>query len=46
MNAKERLVAFRSEYPTIENFIPQSYFSSNLRITNMPLSRLRNELST
>ena len=46
MNAKERLVAFRSEYPALENLIPHSYISSYLGITNVSLSRLRKELST
>jgi len=45
-NAKERLLNFRSQYPSLENQIPHSYISSFLGITNVSLSRLRKELAS
>lgn len=45
LNAKDRLVHFRSKYPMLENQIPHSYIASFLGITNVSLSRLRKELA-
>ena len=45
MTAKERLLDFRTEYPSLENQIPHSYIASYLGITNVSLSRLRNEIA-
>lgn len=45
LDAKERLVDFRNQYPPLENLIPHSYISSYLGITTVSLSRLRKELS-
>lgn len=42
--AKERLLKLREQYPLLENTIPHSIISSYLGITNISLSRLRNEL--
>jgi CRP-like cAMP-binding protein len=42
--AKERLVKFREQYPLLENMIPHTAISTYLGITNISLSRLRNEL--
>ena len=44
LTAKERLIKFREEYPMLENLIPHTTISSYLGITNISLSRLRNEL--
>ena len=44
LNAKERLVAFRENYPLLENQIPHAFIASFLGITNVSLSRLRKEL--
>lgn len=46
MNAKDRLIDFREQYPALENLIPHSYISSYLGITNVSLSRLRKELAS
>lgn len=45
LTAKERLLAFRSQYPKFENQIPHTDIASYLGITNISLSRLRKELS-
>ncbi|MCV9385852.1 Crp/Fnr family transcriptional regulator [Reichenbachiella ulvae] len=45
LTAKERLLAFRQDYPGLENFIPHSDIASYLGITNISLSRLRSELA-
>ncbi len=42
--ARERLLKFRKEYPLLENLIPHTTISTYLGITNISLSRLRNEL--
>jgi CRP-like cAMP-binding protein len=44
LTAKERLVKFREQYPLLENIIPHTTISTYLGITNISLSRLRNEL--
>ena len=44
--ARDRLMAFRDEYPSLENMIPHSYISSYLGITNVSLSRIRKEISS
>ena len=44
LTAKERLLRFREKYPILENLIPHTTISSYLGITNISLSRLRNEL--
>lgn len=41
--AKERLARFRDEFAPLENAIPHPYIASYLGITNVSLSRLRNE---
>lgn len=41
--AKERLALFREEFAPLENAIPHPYIASYLGITNVSLSRLRNE---
>jgi hypothetical protein len=43
--AKERLIKFREDYPILENLIPHTTISTYLGITNISLSRLRNELA-
>jgi len=43
--AKERLLFFRSHYPSLENLIPHSVIASFLGITPVSFSRLRNELT-
>ena len=43
--AKERLIKFREDYPILENLIPHTIISTYLGITNISLSRLRNELA-
>lgn len=45
MNARERLLLLRKRYPLLENLVPHSRIASYLGITNVSLSRLRNELS-
>ncbi len=45
LTAKDRLVAFRGQYPHLENLIPHSYIASFLGITPVSFSRLRNELA-
>ncbi len=44
LTAKERLIKFREQYPLLENLIPHTAISTYLGITNISLSRLRNEL--
>lgn len=44
MTAKERLLKFRDQFPGLENLIPHTTISTYLGITNISLSRLRNEL--
>lgn len=44
-NAKERLLTLRKQFPNLENLVPHNIISSNLGITNVSFSRLRNELS-
>lgn len=44
LTAKERLIKFREQYPLLENIIPHTTISTYLGITNISLSRLRNEL--
>ena len=43
--AKDRLLFFRSNYPSLENLIPHTVIASFLGITPVSFSRLRNELS-
>ncbi len=45
LTAKERLLAFRERYPSLENQIPHTDIASYLGITNVSLSRLRKDLS-
>jgi len=44
-NAKERLLTLRKQFPNLENLIPHNIIASYLGITNVSLSRLRNELA-
>jgi len=44
-NAKERLLILRKQYPSLENLVPHNIIASYLGITNVSLSRLRNELA-
>ena len=43
--AKERLLTLRKQFPNLENLVPHNIISSYLGITNVSLSRLRNELA-
>jgi len=45
MSAKQRLLSFREQYPSLENSIPHTIIASYLGITPVSFSRLRNELS-
>ncbi len=45
MNATERYVLFRKQYPTLEQLIPQYHIASYLGISATQLSRLRNSLA-
>lgn len=45
LTAKERLIGFRSEFGILENLIAHPIISSYLGITNVSLSRLRNEIA-
>ena len=45
LTAKERLIKFRSEYGILENLIAHPVIASYLGITNVSLSRLRNEIT-
>ena len=44
-NAKKRLLKLRKQFPNLENLIPHTVIASYLGITNVSLSRLRNELA-
>ena len=44
-SAKERLLTLRKQFPNLENLVPHNIISSYLGITNVSLSRLRNELA-
>jgi CRP-like cAMP-binding protein len=44
-NAKDRLLTFRKQFPNLENLVPHNVIASYLGITNVSLSRLRNELA-
>ena len=44
-NAKERLLTLRKQFPGLENLVPHNIIASYLGITNVSLSRLRNELA-
>jgi CRP-like cAMP-binding protein len=44
MTAKERLIKLRTQYPLLENLIPHTDIATYLGITNISLSRLRNQL--
>ena len=44
-NAKERLLTMRKQFPCLENLVPHNIIASYLGITNVSLSRLRNELA-
>lgn len=44
-SARERLIAFRAEYPGLENMIAHTTIASYLGITPVSFSRLRKELS-
>jgi CRP-like cAMP-binding protein len=41
LSAKDRLLAFREQFPTLENLIPHPDIASYLGITTISLSRLR-----
>jgi hypothetical protein len=43
--AKDRLLFFRSNFPSLENLIPHTVIASFLGITPVSFSRLRNELA-
>jgi CRP-like cAMP-binding protein len=43
--AKDRLLYFRENYPSLENLIPHTVIASFLGITPVSFSRLRNELA-
>jgi CRP-like cAMP-binding protein len=45
LTAKERLLKFREQFPSLENLVPHPEIASYLGITNISLSRLRKELS-
>lgn len=45
MSAKQRLLAFRHNYPSLENLIPHTLIASYLGVTPVSFSRLRNELA-
>lgn len=45
LTAKERLIGFRSEFGILENLIAHPIIASYLGITNVSLSRLRNEIA-
>ncbi len=44
LNAKDRLLTFRNQFPLLENMVPHAYIASYLGITNVSLSRLRRDL--
>ncbi|NME70976.1 Crp/Fnr family transcriptional regulator [Flammeovirga aprica] len=45
LTAKERLLKFRDEFPSLENLIPHTDIASYLGITNISLSRIRGDLA-
>ena len=45
LTAKERLLKFREQFPSLENLIPHTDIASYLGITNISLSRLRKDLA-
>ncbi len=45
LNATERYLEFRKEYPSIENRLPQNLIASYLGITKESLSRIRKNIS-
>ncbi|MCH2228733.1 MAG: hypothetical protein MK105_00210 [Crocinitomicaceae bacterium] len=45
MNATERYLLFREQFPTLEQLIPQYHIASYLSISPTQLSRLRKELT-
>lgn len=45
LNAKERLLKFREQFPMLENLVPHTDIASYLGITNISLSRLRSDLA-
>lgn len=45
MSAKQRLISFRNNYPSLENMIPHGIIASYLGVTPVSFSRLRNELA-
>lgn len=45
MSAKQRLLAFRHNYPSLENLVPHTLIASYLGVTPVSFSRLRNELA-
>jgi len=45
MSARQRLLSFRENFPSLENKIPHTIIASYLGITPVSFSRLRNELS-
>lgn len=45
MTATERLLAFRAQFKSLENYIPHMDIATYLGITNISLSRIRKELS-
>jgi len=44
LTAKERLIEFRKQFQTLENFVPHTMIATYLGITNISLSRLRRDL--
>lgn len=44
LTAKDRLIAFRKKYKSLENYIPHTDIASYLGITNISLSRIRKDL--
>jgi CRP-like cAMP-binding protein len=44
-SARERLIAFRKEYPGLENLVSHGIIASYLGVTPVSLSRLRKELA-
>lgn len=45
MTATERLLAFRAQFKSLENYIPHTDIATYLGITNISLSRIRKEMS-
>ena len=44
LSAKDRLIRFREQYPSLENEVPHTDIATYLGITNISLSRLRRDL--